>query len=333
MVNPEKLKKAELIDELAKNGIPLPTPTSKYLKAVFVDLYKTHITNGSSNVLIKGTTDSNNDLDFDKLSDNEIKNMLELRGVSVGPVTGSTRQVYIKKLQKLLSEETLNPQSNIKQEDESEAMPVVMLQSTEIPIATRETRSASRRRTMLLSSQKPVLDNGVDQNSSKVESLAEAAITDKTVEISHTAAFSNHVASAQNDFRQRSVSVEPKVVPTTLQNHELLVNNGSIENEHSLRQRSVKPETFDEISVTENSMMTDPEEETSTLPIKNDTKKAKCSVYLKVSITVVVAVLVVLCLQMKFESKDIEHFFKDIQHSFYFKTFQWPYSVVMQPVS
>jgi len=300
MVNPDKLKKAELIDELVKYGVSIPTPTTKHLKAVYLDLYKTHITNGAE-------SKNNGDLDYDNLNDNDLKIMLAERGVSVGPIQSSTRQVYLNKLKKLLTDEKQDSTPiNVPDKKEDEEL-FVMLQSSQIPVAARETRSSSRRRTMVLS-QPPVMEDVVNIKSNPQENGHgdgdDVQVIGSTKDREMSVEPEKRSMSVDPVRRSRSMSVEPQAP----QVQELLTESNTV------RQRSVKPEPTITEAVTETSMMTEPEDDQQTSLIAPQAESsAKCSLYLKLSITFVVVTLLILCLHMKVEKSDIENFLKQLQ--------------------
>ena len=284
MVNPDKLKKAELIEELSKHGIPMPTPTTKHLKAVYLDLYKTHITNGAEN-------GNDKDIDFDNLSDNEIKAMLTERGVSIGPIQPSTRQLYLNKLKKLMADgkKTVIDDIVVPEQIEDEEV-YAMLQS---PVAARETRSASRRRTMILS--QPPAAKAEVMPKTEENSFGDAQVQQ---EVPNEVDTERQSMSVDPSRRSRSVSLQPQVLITGTESS-------------TVRQRSVKPEGITEV-VTETSMMTEPEQEEQILETLTQVQpsSAKCSMYLLLSIAIVVGTLLFLCMYLKIDKNDVEKLFK-----------------------
>nr|CAB3263060.1 uncharacterized protein LOC100187247 [Phallusia mammillata] len=163
MASGDSLTKEQLKEQLIANGIQLPS--AKAPKAVYVDLYNSNIINnhgqfssdddthvdssrGRKQKISQRTAKHEESEDLTRLTNSEIASRLKKLGVKPGPIGQTTRNVYLKKLSKLLSgndQQTKHEENYSDEENEEKpAAPTVSM-----------TRSSSRRRTMLLSDNPP----------------------------------------------------------------------------------------------------------------------------------------------------------------------------------
>uniref|UniRef100_A0A667ZZQ2 LEM domain containing 1 n=1 Tax=Myripristis murdjan TaxID=586833 RepID=A0A667ZZQ2_9TELE len=111
--DPAKFSKSRLKSDLVAHNVSLPSAESK--KEVYVQLYLKHVNQKNAADFSSDEEDHEQDaidkeehakdpqmLDLADLTDDDLKAMLLKHGVKAGPIVGSTRALYERKLKKLL---------------------------------------------------------------------------------------------------------------------------------------------------------------------------------------------------------------------------------------
>ncbi|XP_078487877.1 uncharacterized protein LOC100187247 isoform X2 [Ciona intestinalis] len=141
MPHPEDMTKEQIKEQLLAHGVSLPPGNAH--KATYVKLYNTHVENYSGSfssddealdnlyskkVNIKKTYPKECEItNIDQLTNEEISTKLRFFGMIPGPIGPSTRNVYLKKLEKFMSEkrkDIIHQYSDDEEDVENEAVVV-----------------------------------------------------------------------------------------------------------------------------------------------------------------------------------------------------------------